>query len=343
MCAAQASLGIERQATWIIAENWWLVALRGVASILFGALAIAWPGLTLLVLVWLFGIYAATDGVFNIISGIRGLRKRRRDSILVLLGAAGIAAGITAIVWPEMTALLLVVLIGAWAMVTGVLEVAAAVRRHGEGGARWLLMLAGLGSVVFGILVVLLPGAGALAAHANGDLLQLTALLIALGAAHVAHLAGLSPAIGAFLAGMLISESDARHVVEREIRPFRDLLVGIFFVSVGTQIELLRVADAPWQVFGWLLVVVAMKFVVVAIIVRLSGEPPAVAVRAAAILAHGGEFGLLLVSLGLKQGLLDPAIAQPLFIALGISIFVAPLLIRLNAPIAATLAGWRRR
>lgn len=204
-------------------------------------------------------------------------------------------------------------------------------------------MLAGLGSVVFGILVVLLPGAGALAAHANGDLLQLTALLIALGAAHVAHLAGLSPAIGAFLAGMLISESDARHVVEREIRPFRDLLVGIFFVSVGTQIELLRVADAPWQVFGWLLVVVAMKFVVVAIIVRLSGEPPAVAVRAAAILAHGGEFGLLLVSLGLKQGLLDPAIAQPLFIALGISIFVAPLLIRLNAPIDATLAGWRRR
>jgi len=180
-----------------------------------------------------------------------------------------------------------------------------------------------------------------LAAHANSDLLQLTALLIALGAAYVADLTGLSPAIGAFLAGMLISESDARHVVEKEIRPFRDLLVGIFFVSIGTQIEPARIADAPWQVLGWLLLVVALKFVVVAILVRLSGEAPAIALRTAMILAHGGEFGLLLVSLGLKQRILDPAIAQPLFIAMGISVFVAPLLIRLNAPIGATLARWR--
>ena len=182
------------------------------------------------------------------------------------------------------------------------------------------------------------PATAWLAAHGNSDLLQLTALLIALGAAYVAHSAGLSPAVGAFLAGMLISESDARHVVEREIRPFRDLLVGIFFVSVGTQIEPLRAAEAPWQVFGWLLLVVALKFVVVAIIVRLSGEATATAVRAGTILAHGGEFGLLLISLGLKQGILDPAMAQPLFIALGISVFVAPLLIRLNAPISPTLA-----
>jgi CPA2 family monovalent cation:H+ antiporter-2 len=189
---------------------------------------------------------------------------------------------------------------------------------------------------------LLRPVTAWLAAHANSDLLQLTALLIALGAAYVAGLSGLSPAIGAFLAGMLISESDARHVVEKEIRPFRDLLVGIFFVSVGTQIELQRVADAPWQVLGWLLLVVALKFVVVAIIVRLSGEAPPVAFRAATILAHGGEFGLLLVSLALNERILEPAIAQPLFIALGISIFIAPLLIRLNAPIAATLAGRRR-
>ncbi len=182
-----------------------------------------------------------------------------------------------------------------------------------------------------------------LAKHANGDLLQLTALLIALGAAYGAHAAGLSPAIGAFLAGMLISESDARHVVEKEIRPFRDLLVGIFFITIGTQIEPVRVAEAPWQVFGWLLVIVGLKFVAVAIIVRLSGEATAIAVRAGTILAHGGEFGLLLISLGLNQGILDPRVAQPLFIALGISVFVAPLLIRLNAQIAATPAVGRRR
>jgi CPA2 family monovalent cation:H+ antiporter-2 len=186
------------------------------------------------------------------------------------------------------------------------------------------------------------PATAWLAARANSDLLQLTALLIALGAAYVADLGGLSPAIGAFLAGMLISESDARHVVEKEIRPFRDLLVGIFFVSVGTQIEPMRIAEAPVQVFGWLLLIVALKFVVVAIIVRLSGEAPAIGLRAGAILAHGGEFGLLLISLSLKERILDPAMAQPLFIALGISLFVAPLLIRLNAPISQTLAVRRR-
>lgn len=163
MCAAQASLGAERPIISIIAGNWWLVALRGVASILFGVLAIAWPGLTLLVLVWLFGIYAALDGVFNIISGVRGVRRRRRDWILVLLGAAGIAAGVIAIVWPGITALLLVIVIGAWAFVTGALETAAAIRRRDGGSGRWLLMLAGLASVAFGVLVVLLPGAGALA------------------------------------------------------------------------------------------------------------------------------------------------------------------------------------
>jgi uncharacterized membrane protein HdeD (DUF308 family) len=163
MCAAQASLGAERPFISIIARNWWLVALRGVASILFGLLAVAWPELTLLVLVWMFGIYAALDGVFNIMSGVRGVRRRRRDWILVVLGAAGITAGIIAIVWPGITALLLVLLIGAWAMVTGALETAAAIRSRGEGSGRWLLLVAGLASVIFGVLVVLRPGAGALA------------------------------------------------------------------------------------------------------------------------------------------------------------------------------------
>jgi uncharacterized membrane protein HdeD (DUF308 family) len=183
MRAAQASLGAERPAVWIIAGDWWLVALRGAASILFGVLAIAWPELTLLVLAWMFGIYAALDGVLNIMSGVRGVRKRRRDWILVVLGAAGVAAGVIAILWPGITALLLVLLIGAWAMVTGALETAAAIRGRGEGSGRWLLLVAGLASVVFGILIVLRPGAGALAlvlvigayAIASGGLLLVAA------------------------------------------------------------------------------------------------------------------------------------------------------------------------
>ena len=118
MHAADVPLPAERKLAPIIAENWSLVALRGAASILFGVLVIAWPNLTLLVLVWLFGIYAVLDGIFNIASGIRGVRERRRDWIRILLGVVGIAAGVIAIVWPEITALLLLVFIGAWAIVT---------------------------------------------------------------------------------------------------------------------------------------------------------------------------------------------------------------------------------
>ena len=137
---------------------------------------------------------------------------------------------------------------------------------------------------------------------------------------------------------MLISESDARHVVEKEIRPFRDLLVGIFFVSVGTQIEPLQIAGTPWQVLGWVLLIVGLKFVVVTIIVRLSGEPSRVAMRAALTLAQGGEFGLLLVSLALSEKILASAVAQPLFLALGISVLLAPLLMRLASPISTAVA-----
>lgn len=248
------------------------------------------------------------------------------------LGARHGRIAVAVLLFQDLATAFFLILLGVAAAGAGLAE------SLGQFGIGICILVAGL----VAMRAVLRPVTVWLTSHASGDLLQLTALLLALGAAYVANLAGLSPAIGAFLAGMLISESDARHAVEREIRPFRDLLVGIFFIGVGTQIELVRVADAPWQVLGWLLVVVALKFVVVAMIVRLAGEAPAVAFRAAAILAHGGEFGLLLVALGLQARILDPAIAQPLFISLGISIFVAPLLIRHSGSIAATLAGSRR-
>ena len=195
-----------------------------------------------------------------------------------------------------------------------------------------------LGGSLLLMHAIMRPVTAWLAGYAQGDLLQLSALLLALGAAYLAALGGFSPAIGAFLAGMLISESDARHVVEKEIRPFRDLLVGIFFVSVGTQIEPLQIAGTPWQVLGWVLLIVGLKFVVVTIIVRLSGEPSRVAMRAALTLAQGGEFGLLLVSLALSEKILASAVAQPLFLALGISVLLAPLLMRLASPISTAVA-----
>lgn len=244
------------------------------------------------------------------------------------LGSRHGRIAVAVLLFQDLAAAFFLILVGASAGGTSVVAL-------GQFGIR-ICILAGC---LLLMRMIMRPVTAWLASRANSDLLQLSALLIALSAAYLADLAGLSPAIGAFIAGVLISESDARHVVEKEIRPFRDLLVGIFFVSVGTQIEPVRVADAPWQVLGWLLLIVAFKLVVIALIVRLSGEAPATALRTATTLAHGGEFGLLLVLLALQQGMLAPAVAQPLFIALGISIFIAPLLIRLNARIGGTLAS----
>ena len=146
----------------VLADNWWAVALRGVAAILFGLLAIVWPGLTLLILVWLFGVYAIVDGVFALLGAVSRAGRRGRDWLMVLRGMAGIAAGVIALVWTGITALLLLVIIAAWAIVTGILELMAALRRRERGG-RWPLALLGIGSVVLGVILVLFPGAGALA------------------------------------------------------------------------------------------------------------------------------------------------------------------------------------
>ncbi len=161
----------------------------------------------------------------------------------------------------------------------------------------------------------------------ESDVLQLSALFIAIAAAFGAHEAGLSPAIGAFIAGMVIGESDARHVVEKEIRPFRDLLVGLFFVTIGIKIDLLKVLEAPLQILGWLGVIIGLKWIAVAALVFWHRRDLTVATRSATVLAHGGEFGLLLVTLGMTVGAMTEDFGQPLFLGLGVSMFIAPLLI----------------
>ena len=147
-----------------LARNWWAVALRGAAALLFGLLALIWPGVTVLVLVALFGAYALVDGAFALGIAIFG----RRDGggsrgWLIVEGIAGILAGILTFAWPGVTALVLLWLIAAWALVTGVLEIVAAVRLRREIQGEWVLALSGVLSVLFGILLIVWPGAGALA------------------------------------------------------------------------------------------------------------------------------------------------------------------------------------
>ncbi len=139
-----------------------MISLRGVMAILFGIAALAWPRLPVIVLVTLFGAYAIVDGVVAIVSVVRH-RERARWWAVLLEGLLGILAGIATFAWPGITAIVLVVLIGAWAIATGVMEVVAAFRLRREMEDEWLLGLAGILSIVVGGALILLPGPGALA------------------------------------------------------------------------------------------------------------------------------------------------------------------------------------
>jgi uncharacterized membrane protein HdeD (DUF308 family) len=145
-----------------LAKGWWLVLLRGIAAILFGILAFVWPGLTLLTLVLLYGAYALVDGIFALIGAFTGGAKPVPTWWLIIVGLAGIVAGIVTFIWPGITALVLVVFIGAWAIVHGIFEIVGAIKLRKEIDNEWWLILAGALSVIFGIIVLVAPGAGAL-------------------------------------------------------------------------------------------------------------------------------------------------------------------------------------
>lgn len=146
-----------------LAWNWWALALRGVAAILFGILALIMPGVTLAALVLLFGAYAIVDGVFNIVAAVTGRTGPSPWWALLLAGLVSIGAGLVAFFLPGLTALTLVFLVGAWAVVRGILEILAAIRLRKEIDNEWWLGLSGALSLAFGILVMLAPAAGALA------------------------------------------------------------------------------------------------------------------------------------------------------------------------------------
>ncbi len=147
-----------------LTRYWWALAVRGALAVLFGLAALIWPGITLRVLVWLFGFYAVVDGLLALAALLVGGRLASgRRGWLLFEGVVGIAAGVFTFLWPGITALVLLYLIGAWAVVTGLLEIAAALVLRRELRGEWLLALAGVLSVAFGILLAVRPGEGAIA------------------------------------------------------------------------------------------------------------------------------------------------------------------------------------
>jgi uncharacterized membrane protein HdeD (DUF308 family) len=147
-----------------LTRHWWLIVLRGVLAILFGIIALVWPGITIAALVLVFGIYALADGIVSLYSSFT-----RRDlsggdrGWLALQGALGIIVGILVFVWPGITALVLLVLIAAWALVTGVLQIVAAFNLRREIRNEWWLLIGGILSIIAGIILIVRPGVGALA------------------------------------------------------------------------------------------------------------------------------------------------------------------------------------
>jgi len=149
----------------VIADRWWTFVLRGIVAILFGLLTWFVPGIALLTLIFFFGFYAIADGVFNIAAAFRGRGSAEREApwwALLLQGVLSIIAGCLAFFIPGLTALALLYLIGGWAIATGVLSIVAAIRLRKQITGEWMLVLMGILSIAFGVLIVLFPGAGAL-------------------------------------------------------------------------------------------------------------------------------------------------------------------------------------
>lgn len=209
-----------------------------------------------------------------------------------------------------------------------------------EDGLALALVYAGIKGIL-ALTVILVSGRLVLrrlfdevAAAGSTELFTLTVLLVSLLAAWITSLLGLSLALGAFLAGMMLSETEYRHQIDAELRPFKDILLGLFFISVGMELNL-AVLPAVWS---WILLLVFGLIVgkggVITLLTWIYSRDPAVGMRTGTVLGHGGEFGLALLALALSTGLLNPDDSQPILAAIVITMLLAPLLIRHNSALA---------
>jgi uncharacterized membrane protein HdeD (DUF308 family) len=146
-----------------LTDHWWLFLIRGIAAILFGVLAFAWPGMTLVILVLFFGAFALVDGIASLIAAITGRGATAPRWWLAIVGLAGVAAGLLTFFWPGVTALVLLFFIAGWAIATGVFQIIGAIQLRKEIDNEWLLILSGAVSILLGLALLFMPGPGLLA------------------------------------------------------------------------------------------------------------------------------------------------------------------------------------
>ena len=240
--------------------------------------------------------------------------------------------GLAISVFQDVTAVPFLILIPVLGAATGMNALA------GELGMAMAKAVLAFGLVFYAVRWALRPLFHMVAERRSAELFTLTVLLVVLSAAWTTSSLGLSLAFGAFLAGMMLGETEFRHQVESSIRPFRDVLLGLFFVGIGM---LFDPATLP-RIWHWALLAACLlllsKIVVVAVIVRRSGMDALVAWRTALLLAVGGEFGFALLAIALDARVIDPEIGQIVLTAVLFSMIAGVLLIRYNQAIATGLA-----
>jgi len=197
------------------------------------------------------------------------------------------------------------------------------------------------------VLVVLLSGGQklmrwcltAVARRKSEELFMLSLLGVTLGMAWLTEEAGLSLALGAFVAGMLVAETEFKHQVETDIRPFHDVLLGLFFITIGMQLDWHTIADRWTLVILLTTVPVLAKAALVAGLARVFGAAPGVALRTGIYLAQAGEFGFVLLTLGLQRGVLDPMWVNPVLASMVLSMLASPFLVLYSNRIVMRLAS----
>jgi CPA2 family monovalent cation:H+ antiporter-2 len=204
--------------------------------------------------------------------------------------------------------------------------------------------------VVFALLLyfgqrLLRPWFHLVARQKSAELFVLNVLFVTLGLAYLTGEAGLTLALGAFLAGALISETEYRYQVEADIRPFRDVLLGLFFVTIGMQLNLRIVASNIGWVILLLVVLIFVKGLLIAGLSRLFKAPPAVAFRVGAILGQAGEFGFVLLALAAQTDILEADLSQIVLASMVLSMLVTPFVIEHSEHLARHVSGadWLNR
>jgi glutathione-regulated potassium-efflux system protein KefB len=202
---------------------------------------------------------------------------------------------------------------------------------HGFGASAVVTALGVIAGVIVGGRLLLRPLLRFAASTASQEIFTAAALLIVIGTALLMQYVGLSMALGAFLAGVMLADSEYRHELNADIEPFKGLLLGLFFIGVGLSLDLGLVASKPFTIVGLTLGLIAIKALVLWTIGRLSGQDNASAVNMALVISQGGEFAFVLFGVAAGAGVMTPELANMLIVVVSLSLAATPILILLNS------------